>query len=67
LKHTDWAEIDVDIWSNEYDTYGKTIQKIEKRSKELEAFSGIDNLFKLVFNTLPIMDQLQINKLREGL
>jgi hypothetical protein len=53
--------------SNEYDTYGKTVQKIEKRSKELEAFSSIDNLIKSVSNTLPIMNQVHIGKLREGL
>jgi hypothetical protein len=66
MKRHALGKIDVAILSNEYETYRKTIQKIEKRGEELGASSGIDNVIKSVSNTLPIMNQLHIDKLREG-
>ena len=64
-KETLWSEIDVSVLSNELENDVKTIRKIEKRAKEWGVYIGLDALIKSVSGTLPIMDQLHNDKLRD--
>ena len=64
-KDTLWSEIDVAVLSNECENYTKTIRKIEKRAKDWSVYHGLEAFIKSVSSTLPIMDQLHSDKLRD--
>jgi len=64
-KNTLWKDIDVALLSIECENYGKQIRRIEKRAKDWGVWAGLDQYIKEVSSTLPIMDQLHNDKLRE--
>jgi dynein heavy chain len=64
-RDTLWSEIDVSVLSNECENYLRTIRRIGKRAKDWGVYTGSDQPIKSVSSTIPIMDQLHNDKLRE--
>jgi dynein heavy chain len=64
-KNTLWSETDVAVLSNQCENQVKTIQRFDERAKEWGVYNGLDQLIKSMSSTIPIMDQLHHDKLRE--